>query len=1105
MREIRHVLLGVLLCALTGTVAWAQATAQISGTVKDPSGAVVPNVEVTATQTDTGLSRKTTANETGAYILPNLPLGPYRLEAAASGFKTRIQTGILLQVNDSPEINLTLEVGEVGESLQVEASAELVETRTQGVGQVVDSERVVDLPLNGRNVTDLIILAGGATPSDGNGGFGGATISTSNPINPFSLGKPTYSIAGGLDIGINFTLDGASYVSPANGLDLPFPFPDALQEFKVETSALSAQYGTHSAGAVNGVTRSGTNEYHGDVFEFVRNYLFNARNFFAPQRDNLKRNQYGGTVGGPIMKNKLFFFAGWQGTRVRQSIVEPTAFVPTAAMLAGNFTAFASPACNGGRQLTLGPPFVNNQINPAFLSPVSLKIVSNPSWPQPSNQCGAVNWTSPNDISEDQVVARLDYQLTPTHSLFVRYVADNLTTPSPYTSDLLTTAVNQASFALAQMVVIGDTYLFSPTVVNSFRLTANRVANNRVGNNYFDGPDVGINMYTYNSNPADIVFLASGAFTIGALQTNSGRTNFTTFGLNEDLSVVRGNHQITVGVSSTRTNYDFYQHGLSGGDVQFTGAITRSSLGDFLLGVPLLFLQSPEDEQFALQWTLGLYAQDSWKVTPRLTLNYGLRWEPYFPQERLDGGVDHFLMSNFLAGTRSTQFVNAPVGLIYPGDPGFQGGNAGAFKEWKDFSPRVGLAWDPFGDGRTSIRASYGIFYDLLPIQSQIGNRIVPPWDPLVIQIAQNWSNPYKNFPGGNPFPITLGPNVTFAPFSSYVTLNYNTRNPQIGQWNLSVQRQIGSNWRIAANYLGSESSHLPAEQDLNPAIYIPGNCVAGQYGLTAPGPCSTAANTDHRLRLTLLNPTSTIGHLNTIDDGGTASYNALLLTVERRYSHGVTINANYTWSHCISDPFSGVLGVGGGGGYEDPTNRRFSRGDCYQSASDIRQVFNLSAVAETPRFSNNILRAVATGWSLSPIVKIQSGQPLTITTAQDIALNNTNTQRVDQVLPNVYLNNGSVNNYLNPAAFAHPAVGTLSNMGVASVRGPLFWELDAALVRTFQIRERFKLQLRGEAFNLTNSLRRENPVTNFDAPNFGQIVTAYDPRIMQFAFKFLF
>src|ERR1041385_7357275 len=331
-RILCGILGGVFVIVLSCTSVWAQATAQISGTARDQSGAVLPGVEIHVTQTDTGIARTAVTNETGTYVLPNLPIGPYRLEASLPGFRTYAQTGIVLQVNSGPTVNVVLEVGQISEQVEVQANAALVETRNAGVGAVMENTRILELPLNGRAMIELVALSGAATPApivDGSGGR-----------DPFSKGN--VSVTGGLNTGLNFTLDGAYHNNPYDNGYMSMPFPDALQEFKVETGATGVQTGVKSSGSVSLVTKSGTNDLHGDLFEFVRNGVFNARNAFALKRDSIKRNQFGGTFGGPVLQNKLFFFGGYQGTTLRQAPTQTLAILPTPAVMAGDFTTFAS-------------------------------------------------------------------------------------------------------------------------------------------------------------------------------------------------------------------------------------------------------------------------------------------------------------------------------------------------------------------------------------------------------------------------------------------------------------------------------------------------------------------------------------------------------------------------------------------------------------------------------------------------------------------------------------------------------------------------------------------------------------------------------------------
>src|SRR5688572_6218944 len=384
-------LAGVVLVLVASAVASAQvgSTAQISGTVRDVSGGVLPGADVTATQTDTGATRSAVANETGGFVLSNLPIGPYRLEATLTGFRSFARTGIVLQVNANPVINVTLPLGDLTETVSVEAAAPLIETRSPSIGQVIENERIEELPLNGRQATDLIILAGAAVE-----GAGASSRAMSGGVG--------ISVAGGTTFGVAYTLDGAMHNNPYDNLNLPLPFPDAMQEFRVETSSTNANNGMHSGASVNAVTKSGTNLFHGDMFEFFRNHRFNAKDAFAAvdpatgERigDGLNRNQYGGTLGGPIRTDRIFFFAGYQGTQFRRTPSDFESFVPTAAMLAGDFSTFNSAAC--GRAVTMRGGFVNNRIAPSALSPAALAIAAR--LPKPQDECGRVQYerTSPD-------------------------------------------------------------------------------------------------------------------------------------------------------------------------------------------------------------------------------------------------------------------------------------------------------------------------------------------------------------------------------------------------------------------------------------------------------------------------------------------------------------------------------------------------------------------------------------------------------------------------------------------------------------------------------------------------------------------------------------
>ena len=419
-----------IICMLvTSAVASAQviSVSQVQGTVQDSTGAVLPGVDLKITQTDTGLVRTTVSGADGGYLFPALPVGPYRLEATLQGFKTYVQDGIVLQVNTNPRIVITMSVGTVSDQITVTANAPIVETKSTSVGQVIDQQRIAELPLNTRDVTQLIVLTGAANDgrtTRGNYGSGaaGAIGATAFP-----------SLAGGITGSVAFSLDGGTHNDPLNNGNLPFPFPDALEEFKVETSALDAQYGYHSSGAVNVVTKAGANIVHGSGFEFTRNSKFNAQRAFTTIPENSRRNQFGGTFGGPLVQNRLFYFGAYQGT-VQDQVDSFTATVPTAAMLQGDFTTVTSPACRTTGAVTLSPAlgFVNNRIDPSRLSPIALNFANRYLPVNLADQCGLVSYQGHapgNNPTENQLVARVDYQMTQRQSLFVRLFNTHLTLP----------------------------------------------------------------------------------------------------------------------------------------------------------------------------------------------------------------------------------------------------------------------------------------------------------------------------------------------------------------------------------------------------------------------------------------------------------------------------------------------------------------------------------------------------------------------------------------------------------------------------------------------------------------------------------------------------
>jgi len=1116
MKRLANVFFCALFMFVVGcAAAWAQgATAQISGTATDQSGAVLPGVEISATQTETGVSRSTLSNETGLYVLPNLPVGPYRLEAALSGFRSFAQSGIVLQVNTNPTINIILQVGQVSETIEVQANATMVETRSTGIGQVTENARILELPLVGRQAYDLVTLSGAAVQT--------GTATTGNRA--AYPGTPTFSIAGSVNGGNTVTLDGAMHNDVASNTALPLPFPDALQEFKVETSSLPAQYGFHSGAALNAVTKSGTNDFHGALFEFVRNYKFNSRtNFFAARKDFLKRNQFGGTIGGPIKQNKLFFFGGYQGTITRQDPVGQRAFVPTPAMLQGDFTVVSSAAWRTTGGITLGAPFVNNRIDTSLLSKAAVNLSNR--LPPAQDQCGLVEFGNPIKSNESQLVSKVDYNLSATHSIFGRYVGAFFDQPAAYdiSHNLLSTA-QRGSNLKVNSVVFGDTYLFGSKVVNSFRATWNRTTDLKKPASFFAASDLGVNMW---ADPADYMTIAvTGGFSLGGAGQSYLHWAWTTAQLSDDLSVVKGNHQLSFGVSAVGYQSNSHHSTFSG------GIFTINSLSDFMIGRLQSLVQGLPYTLWVTNNYVGMYAQDTWKMKPSMTLSYGLRWEPFFPQQfdRLKQ-ANTFQFDLYRQNVKTSQYVNAPPGVFYPGDPQFgSNGTSAIDKRWQQLAPRIGLVWDPMKDGRMVVRAGYGIFYDMEAAELNLATPQGPPWGGKV-QLTNpmgGFDDPYRFEPGGNPFPFTPNRNAPYPAAGVFTTFEHNTKPPYVQQWNLGIQRQIGNDWLIGASYIGNEIVHLYGSSELNPAILFPGNanasgqCFAQGYTLTtAPNAvCSTTANTNNRRITTLINPVEGLKYANigNWDDGGTRSYNALLLNTQKRLSQGFSLTANYTWSHCLGTAIgSGTLlqSSAGNGVYLTPT-RKGDRGNCTSQVSDIRHLVNATGIVSMPKFSNTWVNALGSNWRLSGILNVASGQAFTIVSGTDRALNGKNAQAqyADQISPDVDGNkctddltkaSGFNCLWLNSKAFGIPALGGLGNLGPGTAYGPGSWTINAGLSRIFKLKETQTVEFRAEGTNILNHANFRSPSGNLNSPQFGRIQEAGPGRIMQFGLKYLF
>jgi carboxypeptidase family protein/TonB-dependent receptor-like protein len=1097
------VVLGLLL-VLPSAVSAQLSTAQISGRITDESGAVLPGVTVTAMQTDTGQTRTTVSDASGTYVLPNLPTGPYRLEAMLQGFRTYAQTGIVLQVAGTPSINVVLGIGAVEQAVTVEAAAPLVDVQSAGISDVVSNEQIVELPLQGRQVTDLIVLAGAAVQT--------GTVGSRN-----FPGGVTISVAGGIPTGVGYLLDGATHNSPQSNVNLPMPFPDALQEFRVQTSGLSAQNGMHAAASVNAVTKSGTNSFHGNAFEFLRDHNLNATSPFAVigkdgkrQDDGLRRSQFGGTIGGPIARDKLFFFGGYQGTMLRFRPSDQIAFVPSAAMLDGDFTAFASPACNGGRQVNLGGGFVGNRINPALFSPAAMRLAR--LLPTATDPCGQITYATTADSNEGQGIGRVDYQLTQDHSIFGRYMATFIKKQPSYEggSDNVLKAADSGVDNLAHALTLGDTMVFGPTMVNAIRVAYNRTTVNRNNTPYFDPSDLGIKLYPYVRH--QMAIQVPGAWEIPAGATSAFfRNNF--YQVADDVTLVRGEHQFGFGGNLAYWNGHYNSSSRAAGIWIFDGSASGLALADMLLGrVTSVEHGGPQDVPIHSNY-LGFYGQDTWRATDRVTFNMGLRWEPYFGVSVDNNAVYNFNIDNFRKGIKSKVFVNAPAGLLYPGDDGFPSGKTGLNKQWENFSPRAGVAWDMNGDGRMALRASYALAYDFMSSDYHQINSSAPPFGnrSLITDPPGRMDDPYAAV-GGDPHPIVTNRDVLYPAFGSFGTMNPDINSPRVQTWNVTFERQFGSNWGAAASYIGTYSDRLWAQTSINPGLYMGlGPCTLRDGRTYAV--CSTNANLNVRRALYQENPTEAalIGTLDLNDDIGWQEYRGLKLSVQRRSAGGLSLNGNYTLSRCMGtktpNTFSQIAS-----GYTNPNDPEFDKGYCDQ---DKRHLASVTLSAESPSLGSGALSMLASRWRASGIVSMQSGTSIDIISGRDNALNGQRNQRVNQISNDVYAHPRTLTSYFNRAAFAQPDPGTFGNLMRQALRGPNYWNVDLAVSRQVGLASTHNLELRLEAFNLFNTFNWGMPGTeltaggwqaNLNAGTFGRITTqAGAPRIIQLGLKYLF
>jgi len=1099
MKHLRiEFLLMLALCGLQGTLQGQFTTASLAGAVMDQSGGFVADAKVTVQNPDTGFTITVTSNNGGSYLFARLPIGNYKLTVEKPGFTTYVQTGIQLAVNQAATQGVTLTVGAVSQQVSVHDDTPIVTTDSATVSQVVDERQIVDLPLDGRQVQQLVFLSAGATDAT-------AHYCGSNCEGGTYPGEQYAKVNGTFSESVNYQMDGVAYNDTYINANLPFPNPDAIQEFSLQGTNMSAEYGNAVGGVVNAVSKSGTNTIHGDVFEFLRNGDMNARNFFAPAQDQIKRNQFGGSGGGPIQKDHLFFFGTYQGTKYANAPQGNIAFVPTAQERTGNFSDLP------GVQLinpTTGAAFVNNQIPASLLNPSSQYFLN--SMPLPNGPGQEINYLGPSQHwSDNQFMLKGDY-VRGKHQASARYFYTKFDQqPFIAKADLLQ-ADSSGNQVRVQNVALTDTYSASPHLLFNTWFGWDSQVGGSLSGAPFCAPAAGIQVAT--TTPCELSIGVGGAFNI---QTNHyGAFNRGDQTYREDVTYIRGGHELHFGGEALRIRAPMANTYEQNGVFSFSNNLSGNNIADFMLGQVSQFIQAGGLYLNFTGTKWSSFVQDNWHVNSRLVINAGLRWDPWFPYKDSQGRV-----ACFAPGQQSQRFPNAPLGLLFGGsnhDPGCPA--ASIQSEAANFAPRLGFAYQLTSDGKTSIRGGAGIYYAIpntVAFQDVVG---IPPFAPIIFLTDVNFSNPYGSAGVANPFPADFGginkstpTNSTFpqGPISFTQIFAKNFQLPEIYSWNLTLERQLAKSWLLRAAYVGNKGTHLygTADQEsglyeANPAIYIPGNNPDGT-------PISTEANEQSRR----LYPN--FGFVNVIDSSINSNYNALQLTVEKRFDSGFSLLSSYTWSRELDD----FAPIGSYNSSTNPFNRHFDYGPSDES---IPNVFKFTGTYQIPHLKvNGFASAFVNGWRLSSIVSWQGGFPFTVYSGVDNSLSGIYEDRADFAgtsISQAQLGSGrshgaEVQQWFNTSLFQPNALGTYGNIGKNDLRGPRMFNNNMSLAKEFKIKERASAQLRLEAFNVFNNVNFElytyNGNTGLDRtqadPTFGQIFDAASPRILQLALKFLF